>query len=394
MLRALIAVLLVVSVAACGGGEGFDKPEASSAASPAQGGELRVLAASSGNVETEALQNAFKAFEATGKGKVKLEIATDLTTQLTTALAGGNPPDLFYVPVENVRDLVKAGALEPYGDKAGIEVYPALKEAFTVDGAYYCVPKDFSTLALAVNTSMVSSPPTTWEELKAEVRKHEVGLTIAPELVRVLVFMQQAGGFVLSDDLKQATGDTPQNRQGLAFLRELGAKTPKQLGAGWAGEAFGKGKAAMTIEGNWMLGAMKKDFPDLKWQAVELPAGPAGKGTLAFTVCWGMAAASKNKELALELVKFLMSDEQQLALTRGFGPMPATPRLRDKWLEAYPDAKAFIAGAEYAKTPLWPAGFKPVIDETNTEIDKLLQGSAKPEQVLQAFDEAAKGVLE
>ena len=54
----------------------------------------------------------------------------------------------------------------------------------------------------------------------------------------------------------------------------------------------------MTIEGNWIGGALSKDFPDVKYRTVELPAGPKGKGTLQFTNCWGIAADSKNKPAA------------------------------------------------------------------------------------------------
>ncbi len=73
------------------------------------------------------------------------------------------------------------------------------------------------------------------------------------------------------------------------------------LGAGWGGEAFGKQLAAMVIEGNWIKGAMKNDFPGVKFKTVELPAGPAGKGTLMFTQCWGLAADGKNKDAAINL---------------------------------------------------------------------------------------------
>ena len=58
-------------------------------------------------------------------------------------------------------------------------------------------------------------------------------------------------------------------------------------------QAFGQGKAAMTIEGNWIKGALN-DYPKVKWQAVELPAGPAAKGTLSFTECYGVAAARQE----------------------------------------------------------------------------------------------------
>src|SRR5690606_40176759 len=60
---------------------------------------------------------------------------------------------------------------------------------------------------------------------------------------------------------------------------------PADVGAGWGGEAFGTGAAAMTIEGNWIVGALRNDFPDTPYRVVELPAGPAGKGTLQFTNC-------------------------------------------------------------------------------------------------------------
>ena len=39
----------------------------------------------------------------------------------------------------------------------------------------------------------------------------------------------------------------------------------------------------MTIEGNWIKGALQNDFPDVKYTVHALPAGPKGKGTLSFT---------------------------------------------------------------------------------------------------------------
>lgn len=398
---ALVAGIALLA-AACGGGSGFSPPQATATGG---GGELRVLAASSGTAETQALTQAIDAFNASGQGKAKLEIATDLNTQLTTALAGGNPPDVFYGQVEKIYDLVKADALAPVGDKVGSPVYPNLKAAFTVNGTYYCPPKDFSTLALQVNDTMLAqagvTPPKTWAELRTAAEKlttgGRVGLVMGDELLRVLPFMLQNGGYVLSKDLTKATANTPQNAEALTYLKEMidkgWVKSAKELGAGWPGEAFGKQQAAMTLEGNWILGAMAKDYPSVKYSSVELPAGPKGKGTLSFTVCWAVAKATKNLNGAVALVKFLTSDKEQLALTEGFGPMPANPALRDKWLQKYPQAQAYIAGAQYATTPVFPSGFKPVLDETNTQIQRFFKGQATPSQVLQSFDSAAASVL-
>ncbi len=405
-----LAVLaaLALFASACGGDDDDDDAaDEPGGAASTRTGPVQVLAASSGDVETQALQQAMDAFEQSAPGRtVDLEIATDLTTQLTTALAGGNPPDIFYMQIEHFQEFVQNGVLEPYAEQVEVDVYPALQEAFTADGTYYCVPKDFSTLALEVNTTMLQEaglqPPTTWQELEAAAQAlttgDRVGLAIGPELARVLVFMLQAGGYVLSDDLSAPTANSPQNIEALTFLQRMidngSAKTHGQIGAGWPGEAFGTERAAMTIEGNWILGPLRNDWPDVQYEAVELPAGPSGPGTLAFTVCWGIPVASDNKELAIELVRFLMSDDIQLQLTSGFGPMPATPALRDRWLEAYPEAQAFIAGAEYARTPVWPADFQPVIDETNSIVDRLFNGQSEPQEVVETFDTNAADVLD
>ena len=82
-------------------------------------------------------------------------------------------------------------------------------------------------------------------------------------------------------------------------------KLTNQIGAGWGGEGFGKQECAMTIEGNWIAGAMTHDYPTVAYQVVQLPAGPAGKGTLQYDGGWGLAAASKNKADAMALISYL-----------------------------------------------------------------------------------------
>ena len=74
------------------------------------------------------------------------------------------------------------------------------------------------------------------------------------------------------------------------------------VGAGWGGEAFGKELGAMTIEGNWITGAMQNDFPDVDYQVVALPAGTE-EATIQYTNCWGVAADSDNVDGAVSLVE-------------------------------------------------------------------------------------------
>jgi multiple sugar transport system substrate-binding protein len=141
--------------------------------------------------------------------------------------------------------------------------------------------------------------------------------------------------------------------------------------AGWGGEAFGKGIGAMTIEGNWIRGALNKDFPNVKAKVVELPAGPAGKGTLMFSNCWGIAAKSKHQPEAVDLVKFLTSLDQQLEFAKAFGVMPSTTEGSKKFAELYPDDAAFAAGGEYGQGPVNLPGFDPVMAKFNSKLATL-----------------------
>ncbi|MEK8107547.1 extracellular solute-binding protein [Micromonospora sp. M12] len=77
-------------------------------------------------------------------------------------------------------DYASVGALEPYGDRVSNpgDFYESLRTAFTYDGKLYCAPKDFSTLALQINTDLWTRAgltdadvPTTWEQLTAAAQK-------------------------------------------------------------------------------------------------------------------------------------------------------------------------------------------------------------------------------
>lgn len=127
--------------------------------------------------------------------------------------------------------------------------------------------------------------PKTWEDLEKVGKKltqgKVKGLTFGPEVQRLGVFMAQAGGGLVTDG--KATANSEANVEGLDFVKKGMADGwmaySSDLGAGWGGEAFGKGQAAMVIEGNWITGAMQGDYSDVKYTVAELPAGKA-KGTL------------------------------------------------------------------------------------------------------------------
>ncbi len=316
--RAALALAMVVALAVTAG----------TALGSRQNGKASTITAligSSGPAETFAVNNAAKAFTKQTGIQLNVIVASDLGQQLAQGFASGNPPDIFYLGNDQVATYAKAGDLAPLDNLKNVKsFYPSLRAAYTYQGHLYAAPKDFSTLALVINTNSWKGArltskdyPTTWKQLSAVAKKltrnGQVGLCTNPEFHRLGVFMLQAGGWLVSKDGKTATVNSKANVAAFNFVKSMinagSMKLTNQIGVGWGGEGFGKKDCAMTIEGNWIAGAMKADYPTVPYKAVELPAGPAGKGTLQYDGGWGLAAASKNKADAMAAISYLTADQ-------------------------------------------------------------------------------------
>jgi len=147
----------------------------------------------------------------------------------------------------------------------------------------------------------------------------------------------------------------------------------------------------MTIEGNWIKGAVTNDYPDLDYTVAELPEGPAGPGTLLFTQCWGIAADSDAQAQSVELVDYLTTVDQQMAFADAFGVMPSRESAADQYADAYPEDAPFIAGAEYGRGPIGAAGMEQVIADLNSKLEDL--GGADVPGVMEEYDSNAGSVL-
>ena len=406
---AALAISTSLALAACGGGgfedEGSDEP-ASSGDGPAT---LQVLIASSGDAETKAVEDATAAWAEESGNEVKVVVANDIAQQLSQGFAGGNPPDVFYVDAGVFGDYAEAGNLYPYLDQMADadDFYPNLVDSFTLDDQAYCAPKDFSTLALQINTAAWKKAgltdadlPKTWEDLAAVAKKlttpDQAGLVLGIGRDRVGAFLVQNGGFWVDGETGEATATEPSNVEALEFvqgmLKDGSAVLAPDVDAGWGGEGFGTQKAAMTIEGNWIRGAMTNDYPDVDYTVAELPEGPAGKGTLLFTQCWGIAADSPDQEAAVDLVEALTTPEQQLANAEAFGVMPSRESAQADYVDQFPEDAPFIAGGDYGQGPVNLPGLGPVVADLDSQLEQLK--TANVEDILASFQKNAEAELQ
>ena len=134
--------------------------------------------------------------------------------------AGGTPPDVFYVDAGVFADYAAAGNLYPYGDQIddADDFYPSLRETLHLRRQVYCAPKDFSTLALQINTDLWTKAgltdadiPTTWDELADRRRASSrprtrsawslgpAGTGSAPSWCRTAVWVDSKAGEATAD---------------------------------------------------------------------------------------------------------------------------------------------------------------------------------------------------
>lgn len=383
-----LAVAAALALSACSSGSGFSSGSSSSSKLTNSSGQLTVLIGSSGPAETNAVKAATAAWSKQSGVPVSVQAASSLDQQMAQGFASGKPADVFYTSTSEMTGWAKNGSLLAYGDQLSNknDFYPTLKSSFTYNGKFMCAPKDFSTLALFINTADWKAAgltdadiPTTWDQLATVAKKltadGRVGLTMSPQWERLGAFMAEAGGSLTNAAQTKATVNSAANVKALDYVKQLmsagSMKFSSDLGESWGGDAFGKNKAAMTVEGNWLNGAMTATYPTVSYKVVQMPKGPAGAGTLQFTNCWGIASQSKKQQNALKLVEYLTTAKQQLQFAKAFGVMPSVKSAAAQWKQQYPQFAPFLDEVSSAQGVPTKAGTAAVISDFDQKLATL-----------------------
>ncbi len=335
-------------------------------------------------------------------------IAGDYRTVMITKISSHEVPDLFYVNADYAPEWIEQGFLEPLDDyiaKAGIDTsqfFPGYLDIFKgKDGKIYGLPKDGNTIALASASSLVTTPPTTMDELVTTAqglkdnKDIKAPMCLSPGLDRGLAFIYAQGGELLNADKTASAIETDASKAAVQWYLDLFknglAQTPAQLGAGWCGEALGTKKVAMIFEGGWLDPAMTGTYPDVKYAWTEMPVGSSGKPvTLAFTVSYSIGADSKNKDQATVLLSYLAGKEGMTKWTEGGVALPArkdvpTPAGKDVltkgsdyarpgsgFMPGYVDVQKAFQDAFTAQIQSKTYDAGPVVQATKAAIDKAL----------------------
>ena len=169
-------------------------------------------------------------------------------------------------------------------------------------------------------------------------------------------------------------------------------KLTNQIGAGWGGEGFGKKQCAMTIEGNWISGAMTHDYPTVGTTCRRASGRPdRHQGDAPVRRRLGPRRRSKNKAEAMALITYLTQTKVQMGNAKAFGVMPSVIADRKPWSTLYPQFAPFLAGADYSKSIPTVPNIATVLGDFNQQLQGL--PNTDPKTILNRIKAELQSIL-
>jgi multiple sugar transport system substrate-binding protein len=318
----------------------------------------------------KAMNELIKRFEAANPG-IKVKHTTfpyaDYQTKIAAAVPAGQGPDVVQLYYGWLDNFVGAKFIQPLPrdafphDVIEKEFYPIV-QTMKRDGEYYGLPTAVRTLALFYNKKLFqeagldpNKPPQTLDEYleaaKKTVKRDAAGNMLSAGAVIDMpgqdlhwwreVLLRQMGGKPYSDDNKSVAYDSEAGAKALNWYADL-QRVHKIGQAGFMDEgqaAFRAGRAAMTVDGSFRLGAFG-GIKNFEWGVAELPASADGKRS-NFASYWVNAITAKPTGAKLEAAKKFMA-------------FTTSPEAMQVWLDMVGELPARKAAAETEKNLAHP----------------------------------------
>ncbi|MGH3365756.1 MAG: ABC transporter substrate-binding protein, partial [Nocardioidaceae bacterium] len=373
-----LALLAASSLLAACGGSGASGSE-----------ELRVLVGAQDEKAAEQkiwfneLEKEFKAKTGATLTFETFSSAEEEQKKIQTGVISGTGPDIFmlgttFTPVAQAtggflelsdQDWEKIGGRERFAPEA-------LAMSGTDPSHEIGVPMSMRPYALAYNTELfqkagIDSPPKTWDEMLAAAKKtnapsdgvYGLALDYADEYTPwkyIWTLAELSGGSLVSDDLKQSELDSEPVVEATQDYFDLLTKhkVVDPASTGWENDqaiaAFASGKAAMLpLVSPSIIPTLESSPLKDKYEIVPMPMVPFGAdqlppdGVPAGTIVSGDNAAvaeyTDNRDLALQYLEMVTSEENQLRYAELFGDVPANQEAAKVYAQQTPVARSFVA---------------------------------------------------
>ena len=271
---------------------------------------------------------------------IKLLNVSDIGTKARNAVPAGVGPDIIAWVNDNIGQNALVGVIDPLDGKGGID-QNYLKQNFaevaatgvTYDNQIYALPESLEAITFFYNKKLITEDqlPKTTTELRQkmeEYNKANPGQYFAvwnptDAYFNAPWFFGSGANYV--DEAGTAGLNTPQALATAQWIRSLQGLLPKDIDTNIADALFNDGKAALELSGPWRVADLQKagiDFGLAKLPAVDFGDGGPARPFVGVK-CLMLAKGSKNADVAVDIMKFYTSAEQQATMVKATGEVPA-----------------------------------------------------------------------
>ena len=415
----LISVMLVLSITACGTNntktnEGASSGNTEEPKGEAQKVELKVQIGSPRFKDQ--FEKYFEQFKAKELAEKNINVTIDLEMPnpdqakqvLQARLASNDAPDIFDVHANDLPTYEKAGYLEDLTSQPAIStLYESVKNTVTLDGKVVALPLESLAWGYLYNKKIFSevgiTPPQTLDEMKAAVDKLNAAkikpflLAFQESWVPQLMTALSLGGIISSENPdwieKMNKGEASYaDVQGIFNIIDLinanGTDKPFEVGNEAGSTDFANGKAAMWIQGPWNAETLLKVNPDFEFGVAPLPVSNDAAGTminLSTSTTLAVSKTSENKEVALDLLNYILDEKDSSALFQDlkFNPVSSVHKY-----EVFPwvnEASEYVAQGKAYQDLKLPNG---VTDEQAKLLQSYYVKEVTKEQFISTMDKA------
>lgn len=375
-----------------------------------------------GNEALVQMKNAFEATYPDIEVKYINVPSNQYYDKLLTIVAGGSPPDVAMLGMDQLATFASKGALTDITnlvkkDYPLDDLYPSITGALQWKGQWYALPRDVTTLTLFYNKKIFQEnnvpfpdPNWTWTDFLETCKK----LTKVDANGKYTYYafnhptygdgwfhwLAGAGGNFLNAEMNRSTLNTPEAIEALQFLVDLRLKyhvaptIPEAQALGKDEGLFISGKLAMYIGG--VSRTMNfKDVAGLDWDVAPLPAGKK-KVSRVWANLWTIPRGTKNLDAAWKFLSFVSGVEgQRIASKMNMGiPALRSVASEDHFLNQPPEHRYyFLEAFDYGVPfPVFPEA-KQYWEIMTRELDLVWLGQRSVEDAVKNIDDLANQEL-